>query len=216
MAGLDRESIMAAVATRLAAIPGLVTFSRRFRDLDKVSVNEQPAIFLVAYRETPQHQKAMPTKWTLNLGIFIYANTSDPAVDPATVLAPLVRAVEAALQWAGGDVGPFAPNTPGSLGGSMSSGVASARCSTARAPRPGRASCSFPSKSSPWSRAHERYRVEDARRRCRARPAPSATDELVEAWYRERLCNRALPTDLQNSIRDDVDALKARLRAVEP
>jgi hypothetical protein len=46
--------------------------------------------------------------------------------------------------------------------------------------------------------------------------APSATDELVEAWYRERLCNRALPTDLQNSIRDDVDALKARLRAVEP
>jgi hypothetical protein len=46
-------------------------------------------------------------------------------------------------------------------------------------------------------------------------PAPSASDELVEAWYRERLCNRALPTDLQNSIRDDVDALKARLRAKE-
>jgi hypothetical protein len=116
MAGLDRESIMAAVATKLAAVPGLVTFSRRFRDLDKVSVNEQPAIFLVADREAPQHQKAMPTKWMLHLGVFIYAITSDPAVAPATVLAPLVRAVEAALQWASGDVGPFAPNTPGSLG----------------------------------------------------------------------------------------------------
>jgi hypothetical protein len=116
MAGLDRESIYAAAAAKLAAIPGLVTFSRRFRDIDKVSGNEMPAIFLVADHETPQHQKAMPTKWTLNLGVFIYAITSDPAVAPATVLAPLVRAVEAALQWAGGDVGPFSPNTPGSLG----------------------------------------------------------------------------------------------------
>ena len=38
-----------------------------------------------------------PTVWTLNVELYLYAHSSDPYRPPATILNPLVDAVEAAL-----------------------------------------------------------------------------------------------------------------------
>jgi hypothetical protein len=38
-----------------------------------------------------------PTVWTLNIELYLYAHSSDPYLSPATILNPLVDAVEAAL-----------------------------------------------------------------------------------------------------------------------
>jgi hypothetical protein len=38
-----------------------------------------------------------PTVWTLGVELYVYAHASDPYVAPATVLNPLVDAIEAAL-----------------------------------------------------------------------------------------------------------------------
>jgi hypothetical protein len=38
-----------------------------------------------------------PLVWTLNVELYLYAHSSDPRLSPATVLNPLIDAVEAAL-----------------------------------------------------------------------------------------------------------------------
>lgn len=108
MAGLDRESIYAALLAQLAAlVTGLVSApSRRYRDpLEEVSSTEQPALFIVVDRETPTYRPNHPLEWTLRGWIFVYARTDNTAAAPSTPLAQLVQQVEGALQWQPGDGG---------------------------------------------------------------------------------------------------------------
>ena len=95
---IAREPIYAALFDRVAEAGGFVTAERRLRHWSDVAPAEQPALFMAQKSETAA-VKALgaPTVWTLNVELYLYAHSSDPYVSPASVLNPLVDAVEAAL-----------------------------------------------------------------------------------------------------------------------
>ena len=77
---------------------GFVTAERRLRHWSDVAPAEQPALFMTQKSETAAVKTlGAPTVWTLNVELYLYAHSSDPYLSPATVLNPLVDAVEAAL-----------------------------------------------------------------------------------------------------------------------
>src|SRR4051812_15047473 len=63
-----------------------------------VAPAEQPALFMAQKSEIAAVKTlGAPTVWTLLVELYLYAHSSDPYRSPATVLNPLVDAVEAAL-----------------------------------------------------------------------------------------------------------------------
>lgn len=117
MAGLDREAIYAALLARLATLaPGtLVSVSRR-EPLQPPGALEQPCAFSLASREVPEFTPRMPYKWMLYPEIVVYALTDNPAVAPSSMVTPIVKAIEAALQWQAGDGFMSAAGSPTTLG----------------------------------------------------------------------------------------------------
>jgi hypothetical protein len=95
---IAREPIYAALFARVAAAAGFVTAARRLRHWSEMTPAEQPALFMRQKSEVAAVATlGAPTVWTLNLELYLYAHASDPYMAPATVLNPLVDAVEAAL-----------------------------------------------------------------------------------------------------------------------
>jgi len=109
---MNREAIHLALFAKLSAIPGLVKSSRKLLHWADVPAIEQPALFLAQPNETadnPAH--GAPTRWTISFDVYVYVNTSaDPSGAPATVLNPILDAIEVALA-------PTSPNGLQSLGG---------------------------------------------------------------------------------------------------
>jgi len=95
---IAREPIYAALFELAAGAAGFVTAERRLRHWSDVAPAEQPALFMTQKSETAA-VKALgaPLVWTLNVELYLYAHSSDPQLSPATVLNPLIDAVEAAL-----------------------------------------------------------------------------------------------------------------------
>lgn len=118
MAGLDRESIYAALAARLATLvpTTLVSVSRKLPPAQVPGALEQPCAYVPAAKEVPEFTPRMPYKWTLHTEIILYALTGDPNVAPSSLLTPIVKAIEAALQWAAGDGFMSAAGSPTTLG----------------------------------------------------------------------------------------------------
>jgi hypothetical protein len=114
MAGLNRESIYAALLTRLQGVQSLKSVSRRLPP-EKLGAVEQPAAFLPAGKEIPQYNAPTPLRWTLHPMILVYATTDDEDLSPSAQLAPLIKDIEAALQWKAGETPP-APGGPTTLG----------------------------------------------------------------------------------------------------
>src|ERR1051325_11820592 len=95
---IAREPIYAALFDLAADAGGFVTAERRLRHWSDVAPAEQPALFMTQKSETAAVKTlGAPTVWTLNVELYLYAHSSDPYLSPATVLNPLVDAVEAAL-----------------------------------------------------------------------------------------------------------------------
>ena len=95
---ISREPIYAALFDRAAGAAGFVTAERRLRHWSDVAPAEQPALFMTQKSETAAIKTlGAPTVWTLNVELYLYAHSSDPYLSPATILNPLVDAVEAAL-----------------------------------------------------------------------------------------------------------------------
>lgn len=120
MAGLDREPIYAALLARVAElVPAtLVAVSRRLPpSADPPGPTEQPCAFVPCAREVPEFTPRQAYEWTLDLAIVVYARTDDPAVAPSSLLTPIVKAIEAQLQWRSTDGGMPAQGTPTTLGG---------------------------------------------------------------------------------------------------
>lgn len=93
-----REMIMAALWTLASKSGSYATASRRLRHWSDVSPAEQPALFMAERGGTGQSKAhATPIVWTLRADFFIYAHASDPYAAPASVLNPLIDALEAAL-----------------------------------------------------------------------------------------------------------------------
>ena len=95
---IAREPIYAALFDLAAGAAGFVTAERRLRHWSDVAPAEQPALFMTQKSEVAAVKTlGAPTVWTLLVEFYLYANSSDPYLSPATVLNPLVDAVEAAL-----------------------------------------------------------------------------------------------------------------------
>jgi hypothetical protein len=95
---IAREPIYAALFARVAGAANFVTAGRRLRHWSGMAPAEQPALFMRQKEEVAKVPTlGAPTVWTLIVELYVYAHASDRYVAPATVLNPLVDAVEAAL-----------------------------------------------------------------------------------------------------------------------
>ena len=95
---ITREPIYAALFARVAGAADFVTAGRRLRHWSGMAPAEQPALFMTQKSEVASVKTlGAPAVWTLLVEFYLYANSSDPYLSPATVLNPLVDAVEAAL-----------------------------------------------------------------------------------------------------------------------
>lgn len=93
---MNREAIYAALFEKLKAVPGLVFSSRRLQHWSDVPAINQPALFMAQTGQSCTQVRGMPKKWTFAAQVYVYANTSGDDA-PASVLNPLLDAIEAAL-----------------------------------------------------------------------------------------------------------------------
>jgi hypothetical protein len=93
-----REAIYGALWTLGTGAGSFASTNRRLRHWADVAPAEQPALFM---SEKGGHAtiKALgaPIVWTLYADFYIYIHSSDPYAAPATVLNPLLDALELAL-----------------------------------------------------------------------------------------------------------------------
>jgi hypothetical protein len=95
---IAREPVYAALWALVAEAGDFATASRRLRHWSDVGPAEQPAVFMCE-KGSEAKIKALgaPVVWTLYADFYLYVHSSDPYRAPATVLNPLLDAVEAAL-----------------------------------------------------------------------------------------------------------------------
>src|SRR5271167_493620 len=93
-----REDIYAALWTLGSTAGTFASANRRLQHWTNVAPIEQPALFM---SEKGGHAviRALgaPIVWTLYADFYIYVHSSDPYAAPATILNPLVDALERAL-----------------------------------------------------------------------------------------------------------------------
>ena len=95
---ISREPIYAALFDRVAQAAPFVTIGRRLRHWSDVAPAEQPALFVSQKSETATVRTlGAPTVWVLAVDLYVYVHSSDPYQPPASLLNPLLDAVEAAL-----------------------------------------------------------------------------------------------------------------------
>jgi hypothetical protein len=92
---LNFENIWAAAFALFSSIPGLNTTSRRLVTWDKVSPEDQPALFQRELRFTAvQNHLGVTAKWNLFGEIVVYVNAgSDPDIVPSQALNAVILAV---------------------------------------------------------------------------------------------------------------------------
>jgi hypothetical protein len=110
---MTREPIYAALFALLTGAAPFVTASRLLRHWDEVGPSEQPALFQVQKRETAKEAEGSPTVWRAEVDLYLYCQAPDDETAPATVLNPLLDAIETALKPSGADLA----NGTQSLGG---------------------------------------------------------------------------------------------------
>ncbi len=93
-----REAIYAALWTLGSGAGSFASANRRLRHWADVAPVEQPALFM---SEKGGHAQVKtlgaPIVWTLYADFYIYAHSSDPYAAPATIINPLLDALEWAL-----------------------------------------------------------------------------------------------------------------------
>jgi hypothetical protein len=94
---MNREPIYAALFALVQGAGAFVTASRRLRHWSDVAAAEQPALFLIQKSETAEERRPLPIKWRARVDLYLYAHAPDELTAPATVLNPLLDAVEAVL-----------------------------------------------------------------------------------------------------------------------
>ena len=100
-----REDIYSAVFQFFANLtsggaPLFRTATRKPKTWEQVPKENQPALLLRERSEHGESRKNLPTKWTFNLELLVYVYTgaqSDETVTPASVLNPLLDAIESAI-----------------------------------------------------------------------------------------------------------------------
>lgn len=93
---MNREAIYSALFAKLQASANYVTTSRRLLHWNDVQSSQQPALFVAQRNEVAVTDRGMPTRWTLNVDVYVYART-DGGLNPGPIINPLLDAIEAAL-----------------------------------------------------------------------------------------------------------------------
>jgi hypothetical protein len=93
----NREAIYAALFAKVSAAAHFVTTSRRLRHWGDVKPGEQPALFQSQVNESASPKLGYPTKWTMNVRLYVYVQSPQNSPAPSSALNPLLDAVEAAL-----------------------------------------------------------------------------------------------------------------------
>jgi hypothetical protein len=95
---IDREAIYSALWTLASGSSSFATANRRLRHWTDVAPAEQPALFMNE-KGSLAVIKALgtPIVWTLYADLYIYAHSSNPYAAPATLLNPLIDALDRAL-----------------------------------------------------------------------------------------------------------------------
>jgi hypothetical protein len=94
---IAREPIYAALYALLSGVANFNSTSRIVKHWDDVPQGQQPALFMAQGQQIANTQRGQPTKWTLQVKIYVYARTDGEQV-PSTVINPILDAIEAALQ----------------------------------------------------------------------------------------------------------------------
>lgn len=94
---MTREPVYAALFALLSGAAPFVTASRRLRHWSDVGPAEQPALFIVQKSETAERKSGLPAKWRASVDVYIYAHAPDDETAPATLLNPLLDAIETVL-----------------------------------------------------------------------------------------------------------------------
>src|SRR5438552_13145039 len=93
-----RETIYVALWELGASAARFTSTDRRLRHWSDLAPAEQPALFMSEKGGQAAVKKlGAPIVWTLYADFYVYAHTSDPYLTPATILNPLLDALEAAL-----------------------------------------------------------------------------------------------------------------------
>ena len=94
---MNREPIYAALFALVQSAASFVTVSRRLRHWSDVAAAEQPALFQIQKSEAAEERRPLPAKWRASVDLYLYAHAPDELTPSATVINPLLDAVEAAL-----------------------------------------------------------------------------------------------------------------------
>ena len=90
---MNREPIYQALFTLASGSASFLTKSRRLRHWSEVSPSEMPALFMTQKTESAKTQTGLPTIWTLSVDLYLYVESADVNVAPATLLNPLLDAI---------------------------------------------------------------------------------------------------------------------------
>jgi hypothetical protein len=113
----DKETIFAAVASRLSAVSGIRTTGRKVKHFDDVAPAEQPALFVEQTGVEYVGKTGNPSKQTLKANVLIYA-WDDTSVGPMPAINALVDKVENLFGRQTDDPGATYTTTLGGLVGS--------------------------------------------------------------------------------------------------
>jgi hypothetical protein len=93
-----REEIYAVLWRLGSGAAQFASASRRLRHWSEVAPAEMPALFMSEKGATASSRAlGAPQLWTLFADFYLYAHSSDPYLAPASLLNPLIDALEAAL-----------------------------------------------------------------------------------------------------------------------
>ena len=110
---LTREGIATALFSLLQTIPGVVTFSRTWKNFDQVPAGDQPALFLSKGDERVQQQQSglLPIwRYEYLVTLYCYQQSSNNSIPPAAQINNLLDAIEAVLR-------PITPPGPPGMSG---------------------------------------------------------------------------------------------------
>lgn len=92
-----REQVFGALFDVLKTVPGLVTASRRLKNVQDMQPEELPAAFQLQGKQELVYKGSVPTVADMTATWALYGYSSDPDVAPSTVLNNLIDAACAAL-----------------------------------------------------------------------------------------------------------------------
>lgn len=92
-----REQVFRALFARMRTVPGIASYSRRFTLPAQVPPAEQPALMQWEQPEVARAQSGLPSKRTWEAWIVIVFTNPDTSVSGATIINPILDAIEIAL-----------------------------------------------------------------------------------------------------------------------